>query len=143
MCSLRPGDRYPGAVGDAAVRRAEPRPLNAAERQIATALLTHAEFDGREALLRQVEIAQVVAHCACGCATVEIEIEDAQRTHGLGKPIPNEGIVLSPDGIPIGEVMLFTREGELASLEIWSNFDEPIFDLPPLSQLRISVGEDP
>jgi hypothetical protein len=52
--------------------RRSPRKLTAAERDALVAVLTHADFQGRDALLEQVDAARVVAHC--GCATVDLVV---------------------------------------------------------------------
>jgi hypothetical protein len=52
-----------------------PRPLLAEERATLVAVLAHADFRGRDALLDQVETAHVDGLCGCGCATVFLTVD--------------------------------------------------------------------
>jgi hypothetical protein len=101
------------------------------------ALLDHADFDGRDALLAQIDDAQVVGHCPCGCATVDLKVSGQPTSHAGYGPIPNEADVLGADGGTIGGVLAFVKDGRLSMLEVYSFTDEPINPLPPLSQLNI------
>jgi hypothetical protein len=112
-----------------------PRPLLPEERQTLLALLSHADFDGRDALLQQVEVAHVSGYCGCGCATVDLTVEPEARSTGRTyRPIPNEAELLDATGEPIGEVIVFADDGYLSNLEIvW--YEEPISPFPPLDRL--------
>jgi hypothetical protein len=69
--------------------------------------LNYASFDGRDALVEQVDAARVVWFCTCGCATVDLAVDSAQATASVAYPIPNEAIVLSDDGAEIGGALIF------------------------------------
>jgi hypothetical protein len=114
-----------------------PRPLLAEERVTLLALLNHADFEGRAALLEQVESAHVTAYCGCGCATVSLAVEPSAQSAGKTyRPIPNEANILDTEGKDIGDVMIFADDGFLSNLEVvWH--EEPISPFPPLDRLRL------
>jgi hypothetical protein len=118
----------------------QPRRLRPEERATILALLGHADFEGRDELLAQVDETLVVGRCGCGCATVELARGEAARGDDPARPIPNEGTVLGPDGEPIGGLLLFVAEGGLAELEVYSFAEEPISVFPPPDALRIHVA---
>jgi|NGEPerStandDraft_6_1074524.scaffolds.fasta_scaffold30312_2 hypothetical protein len=124
---------------DRELRRARksPRPLQPEERAALLALLNYADFDGRDALLDQVDTARVVGFCGCGCATVEIAVDAAPSATSVAHPIPNEAVVLDEDGDAIGGVLVFVREGYLASLEVYDFNGVPISPLPSTDRLRL------
>jgi hypothetical protein len=121
------------------LRRAtkSPRPLQPEERAALLALLSYAAFDGRDALLDQVDAARVVGFCGCGCATVDLAVEGAPSTTSVEHPIPNEAVVLDEDGDGIGGVLVFVREGYLASLEVYDFNGVPISPFPSTDRLRL------
>jgi hypothetical protein len=105
------------------------------------AILEHADFDGRDALIAQVDSAQVNSYCSCGCATVDLSVDRTRpaASHPAG-PIPNEATVLDADGEPVGGIIVFVDEGYLELLEIYW-FDEPISPFPPPDRLASWPGE--
>ena len=114
-----------------------PRRLLPEERATLIALLNHADFDGRDALLEQVDTARVDWYCACGCATVNLIVDPQAPSAGKTyRPIPNEADVLDANGENIGGVIVFADEGYLSNLEIYS-YEEPISPFPPLERLRL------
>jgi hypothetical protein len=114
-----------------------PRPLRPEESAALLALLNHADFDGRDSLLAQVDFARVVGYCGCGCATVDLAVDSAAPASSSGSPIPNEATVLGADGEPIGGVLVFVRDGYLTSLEVYDYGGVPISPFPPTSRLRL------
>jgi hypothetical protein len=101
------------------------------------AILTHADFDGRDALVAQAHSARVNSYCGCGCATVGLEVDRAtppalQAT----SPIPNEAAVLDADGEEVGGIIVFLDDGYLCGLEIYS-WDDPIAPFPGLHRLSL------
>ncbi len=81
----------PDQIGRVLNTRAElPRPLLPEERATLLALLNYADFDGRDALLAQVDSARVDWYCGCGCATVTLTLDPAAPSAGRTyRPIPN------------------------------------------------------
>jgi hypothetical protein len=118
-----------------------PRPLLVEERATLMAVLTHADFDGRDGLLVQAETAQVVGHCGCGCATVHLQVDretaPALRT---ASPLPNQPWVLDASGKEIGGVIVFLEDGYLSLLEVYA-FDQPISPFPPIGRLDFPDGD--
>jgi hypothetical protein len=107
------------------------------ERETLLALLSHAEFEGRDALVEQVDAARVDAYCPCGCATVGFTVDRSAPSAGKTyRPIPNEAEVVDDDGESIGGVIVFVEHGYLSSLEIFW-YDEPINPFPPVDRLRL------
>jgi hypothetical protein len=120
-----------------------PRLLRPEERATLLALLNYADFDGRDALLAQVDAARVVGFCGCGCATVDISVESEPSTTSVAHPIPNEAVVLDDDGDGIGGVLVFARDGYLAGLEVYDFNGVPISPLPSTDRLRVRGGSQP
>ena len=114
-----------------------PRKLTAAERDALVAVLTHADFQGRDALLEQVNAARVVGGCDCGCASVDLAVEDAPPSDSVAYPIPNEATVLDMDGHAIGGVLVSERDGYLAQLEVYGYANDPISPFPPVDRLSL------
>jgi hypothetical protein len=121
------------------LRRAakSPRPLQPEERAALLAILNYADFDGRDALLDQVDAARVVGFCGCGCATVDLAVESEPSTTRVAYPIPNEAVVLDDEGAAIGGVLVFVSEGYLASLEVYDYGGVPINPFPPTERMKL------
>ena len=121
-----------------------PRELLPEERATLLALLSFADFDGRDALLEQAKGVRAVGECPCGCATVGLVVDPGAPTAGQTyRPIPNEAEVLDAEGENIGGVIVFADDGYLSGLEIYSYFD-PINPFPPLDRLRlVKLGPRP
>jgi len=118
-------------------RRPEaPRPLHPSERATLLAVLEAADFDGRDALVAQVDSARVVARCPCGCATVDLVVDpDAPPAPTEASIVPNGAAVLGEDGDEIGGVLVLVDAGRLATLEVYS-YGDPIAAFPPTDRLR-------
>ena len=101
-----------------------------------SAVLNYADFDGRDALLAQVDSARVVGYCGCGCATVLLAVESAAPASSSGSPIPNEATIIGADGDPLGGLLVFLEDGYLATLEVYS-YDDPISPFPPMERLKL------
>ena len=128
----------PNEIGEVLNSRPElPRPLLPEERATLLALLNYADFKGRDALVAQVDSARVTWYCGCGCATVNLSVDpaapSARKTY---RPIPNEAVVVDPDGETIGGVIVFADGGYLSNLEIFW-YEEPISPFPPLDRLEL------
>jgi hypothetical protein len=114
-----------------------PRPLLPEERATLLALLNYADFEGRDALLGQVEFARVTWYRGCGWATVNLTVDrslpSAGRTY---RPIPNEAHIVDTNGEPAGGVIVFADDGYLSNLEVhW--YEHPISPFPPLDQMQL------
>jgi len=129
----------PDEIGELLNSRPElPRPLLSEERAALLALLNYDNFEGRDALLEQVDSARVSWYCGCGCATVNLVVDpeapSAGRTY---RPIPSEANVVNAAGEYIGGVIVFADDGYLSNLEIYW-YEEPISPFPPLDRLRLT-----
>lgn len=114
------------------------RPLEAEERAVLLAVLRHAEFEGRDALLAQVKASSVVGYCECGCASVSLAVDpSAPPAHAASSPLPNEAEVLGPDEGCVGGVLIFLTHGYLSYLEVYDH-GERISPFPPLERLEIT-----
>ena len=114
-----------------------PRPLLPEERETLLALLHHADFEGRDALVAQADSARVDWCCACGCATVNLTVDPSAPSAGRTyRPIPNEAEVVDADGESIGGVIVFADDGYLSNLAIFWYF-EPISPFPSLDRLKL------
>jgi hypothetical protein len=97
----------------------------------------HADFEGRRALVEQLEFVRVKNYCGCGCATVGLSVDPAAPSAGKDSDsgmIPNAARVVDGNDEIIGGVIVFTDDGYLSLLEVHWN-DEPISPFPPLSCL--------
>lgn len=117
-----------------------PRPLLPEELATLLALLNYGDFDGRDALLEQVDSARVESYCGCGCATVALVVDPAARSAGRTyRPIPNQAHVVDANGESVGGVIVFADDGYLSNLEIFW-YTEPISPFPPLERLQLYTG---
>jgi hypothetical protein len=115
-----------------------PRPLSEAERKLLVSVLESADFSGRDELLAQMNGVEVVGRCNCGCATVTLRVDSRPPADETARPIPNEAWVLDAEGESVGGVLVFTRGGDLCELELYSNSDEPIREIPSIERVRLS-----
>lgn len=104
--------------------------LSVAERGVLVAVLSYADFAGRESLLVQIDAVRVVGRCDCGCATVDLAVENALTSDAVAYPISNEATVLDARGDAIGGVLVFVRDGYLARLEVYSGAGQTISSFP-------------
>jgi hypothetical protein len=115
-----------------------PRALRPEERATLLALLDHADFRGRDELIEQVEVTQALRECSCGCASIDLVVDPAAPPAvGTWRPIPNEAEVIDGEGEHVGGVIVFTEDGYLSSLEIFTWLDDPINPFPPPERLRL------
>jgi hypothetical protein len=108
------------------------RPLNPHEKALAEFLLS-ADFPGREELDQQLASAEAVSLCECGCGTINLRVVGASPRANCREPIPIEAY---GDGI---EVLLFVRDGLLASLEVVDHGDARPLPYPRPEQLKLWV----
>ena len=128
----------PGPVPDMR-RDIAARPLSSSEWQVLGALLD-LDFPGVGELRCQMQSVRVVGQCTCGCATVDLQADSTLcASAGTTSPIPAEAVVLDSEGAAIWGLLVFLREGYLASLEIYS-FDQPIDALPPPERIRTQLN---
>jgi hypothetical protein len=126
-----------------------PRPLTYREADTLAFMLS-VEFPGGAALRRQVKRAVVVEQCTCGCATIDLAIPDDAPVVVDAPPVPLvQTHARDMDEHPVG-LLLFVRDGRLASLEIvWydesqmtGEFPAPEFWAPPTASSGYPTGVD-
>src|ERR1044071_2248015 len=93
----------------------EHRPLTKAEYELARWMLEHGKPTAKRFLAHR-EGARIVSRCACGCASVDFEVE--------GQPSPTGGLNILGDFVFGGEsdlagAFVFERSGVLAGLEVY------------------------
>jgi hypothetical protein len=98
----------------------QPRPLTALEARTLVRLLPEGGFEGVMQYRAQAEHCMVHSMCPCGCATINLAVDQelAPRSNALGTPLlPIEGRAEDATGRPL-ELILFAADGWLSSLEI-------------------------
>jgi hypothetical protein len=113
-------------------RAIEPRSLSPKERALAEFLLS-AEFPGRDELKSQLEFAEVVGVCECGCGTVDLAIKASVARAVCREPIPVEAHKSALD------VLLFVRNGLLGSIEIVDYEEKRPLHYPRPDDLKLWV----
>jgi hypothetical protein len=118
-----------------------PRPLLPIERDTLLAILGYADFEGRDELVAQVDLATVDGYCGCGCATVNLRVKpNAPRAQTALHTCPNVASVLDAKGEVIGGIIISLVDGYLSGLEIWDVLDpRGISPLPPIDRLMLAV----
>ncbi|HEY5851576.1 MAG TPA: hypothetical protein VIT62_12530 [Lysobacter sp.] len=108
-------------------RIAVDRPVSAEERSLIEWLLEHGDGDNTE-FIAQVDHARVIAHCSCGCASIDVAI--------AGK-CPSEPLRVLADfqwttrhGHLCG-AFVFEHGGLLGGLDLWSVDGESVPSILP------------
>jgi hypothetical protein len=119
-----------------ATERPEPipdrRPLTRSERQLAQWMLEHGKPQALE-FLPQLERAEVVSRCPCGCASIDFEVT------GLAKPsggLQILGDYVFGDGTDVAGAFIFERAGVLAGIEVYGMAGDAPRTLPDPAELR-------
>jgi hypothetical protein len=95
----------------------KPRLLNYAERELTAWLLRHGCGDAGE-FLAQLDRAEVVAQCRCGCASIDFSI-DGRKPQTFGMRVLSDYQWKDERGYLFG-VMVFEQDDLLAGLDVWS-----------------------
>lgn len=108
------------------------RPLSGEERSLIEWLLEHG--DGyNTAFVAQLNQANVIAHCACGCASIDLAIAGKRGAGGMRVLADFQWI--TAEGYACG-AFVFEQDGLLAGLDLWSIDGETIpSSLPSTSDL--------
>jgi hypothetical protein len=109
-----------------------PRPLTADEHDLIEAMLG-AVRSGVSRYIGQLEAAEVVGGCGCGCPSINFMIAPTV-TEAAPSPVLVAHAV-SPEGVPVG-VILWARGGCLSGLDVhpWDGSD--VIRLPHAESLR-------
>jgi hypothetical protein len=111
------------------------RTLSPEERRLIEWLIAHGN-EGAQNYASQLDQLSVVAHCSCGCPTVDLGFGGAtKRTIGPSHVLA-DFVGIAPEGVEVG-IILHAREGKLSELEIYpiGETEEP-FHMPPLETLK-------
>ena len=118
-----------------------PRPLKTAEREVLERILS-VEFPGATELRLQVPVTNAVAACECGCASIDLAVEPQRApAANCSSPLPVDTDI-SNQTDPIGGIMVFTADGDLSVLEIFS-YDDPIAEWPNATELVPQARTEP
>jgi hypothetical protein len=95
----------------------QPRPLTQKEFDLVAWLLRNGN-KGAETYLHQLDKANVVAHCKCGCASIDFSIDEK-------RPTKFEMCVLADyqwrsENDHLFGIFVFEQDGLLAGLDVWS-----------------------
>jgi hypothetical protein len=114
---------------------ASPRPLNDDETAVLRFLL-QPEFNGVEQLRAQLAGLRVVGKCDCGCPTVDFEVDaNAPASPLAGSLSPVEARVSPEADEPVGDLILFIKNGRLSSMEYVFYTDKPPLRWPSPDRL--------
>ncbi|WP_455352821.1 hypothetical protein [Streptomyces sp. SYSU K217416] len=110
-------------------------PLSPDAAAVLTALLAGTD-PVSTALRAQIPYARVTGRCGCGCATVDLRVDRARAAPAPAHDSP--AVEASYNTSPVGAgVLVFTDEGYLSGLEIYSVEDDPITNWPDARLLTI------
>ena len=114
------------------------RPLNQSERDLLELLIPR-EYPDEQSLRIQLDDLLAYQSCNCGCGSIGFEHGGGLRPgpsglkpQGTGSAFP---IVVDDDGHEVGGLILFTRQGLLDDLEVYSHGEDPL-PLPDARHVR-------
>lgn len=110
------------------------RPLTDRERALIDRFLSY-DFPGVEQLRAQLSTLQAWSSCSCGCGSIALLADRRVAASPRTTWSPLEADVIDDAENLIGGLLLFTNDGYLDDLEIYSFQDEPL-QLPPVDRIR-------
>jgi hypothetical protein len=114
----------------------EARSLATEERAVLDLLLT-LDFPEAGALRDQVDAADVVGGCDCGCPSIHLAVPEAVPAAALPDGVVPAELRVTPVGDePGSDVILFVRNGRLDYLEYVFYTDNPPRSWPSISRLQ-------
>jgi hypothetical protein len=116
-----------------------PRPLNQKEREVLEHIL-NADFPGSAELRTQISDAEVVSLWGKASASVDLRVPESTTRASLPPGVaPVEATVVDETGELVGEILVWTDGGRLASIEYaWYGSDAPAA-LPSTKNVTIRV----
>ena len=108
------------------------RDLSEEEYRLTRWILEHSAPEA-ELLLAQLDRARVVSRCACGCASVDFEVEGEPARTGAPYVL---GEFLGGEAAERFGIFVFQRGGRLAGVEVYGLAGDPPSTLPAPEQLR-------
>lgn len=112
------------------------RDLTVEERSIIEWLLAHGDGDNAE-FIEQLKQARVVAHCACGCASVDLAIAGQSSTAPMR--VLADFQWTTADGHLCG-AFVFEQDGLLGGLDLWSIDGETVPRTLPAAKDLVPFG---
>jgi uncharacterized protein (DUF433 family) len=91
-------------------------------------------------LRQQIAAAVVTGHCHCGCATIEIAVDESRAEPVAGAytgALPVEANLRLPDRQFAEGVVVMLYDGWLAGLEVYGVNDAPVREFPGPEQLEV------
>ncbi|MCM2389270.1 hypothetical protein [Streptomyces albipurpureus] len=89
----------------------------------------------RAALRAQIAHTRVSSRCGCGCVTVDLAVD---RTAAKAAPVTENPAVEAGYSVPEDAgVMVFTQDGYLSLLELYSTSGEPVTVWPEHGALQL------
>ena len=116
------------------------RALSDREVAVLSALLAR-PFEGRDELREQARTARAAPGCDCGCPTIAISVDRTLPRARVRSSVAIEGR-WDAQPAPI-EVLLFVRDGYLASMELVWYGEAPPRDWPDVSGLTVISYDEP
>lgn len=111
-----------------------PRLLTQEELELTRWLLRHG-IPGAESFLQQLEHAKVIAHCQCGCASIDFSI-DGQVPTTAGMCVLSDFQWRDSRGYLFG-IFVFERDQLLSGFDVWSiDGAATPSTLPPITTLQ-------
>ena len=109
-----------------------PRPLTEKEKALTKWLLEHGNKDSKK-FLAQLEKAQVISECECGCASIDFVIEGFPYEHKSGLYVISDYLFERSKEEQFG-VFIFTQDNILSGMETYSFCVKPA-PLPEVQEL--------
>jgi hypothetical protein len=106
------------------------RPLSADEKRVILRILND-DFDGANALRRQVEDAFATRHWIEGLPSIDIMVGESSPAASSPVSSPITRTVIDGSGNPVGFMILWVEEGRISALEYAWVTDDPPTHLPP------------
>jgi hypothetical protein len=111
----------------------EERPLTAEEQRLARWMLEHGEPEAR-AFLPQLDRARAVSRCACGCATIDLEVDGHRAPSDSGVRVL--GDFWFGEGDDAGGIFIYHYGGVLSGIEVYALGGDTPAVLPVPEMLR-------
>lgn len=111
------------------------RELTTEERAWLGRLLSQ-DFPGRDILMAQLQDAQVIGYCPCGCRSVNFKVPHERPAFPFAERIPVEMLVDYP---PYFLFLLHVVEGYVDELEVIRGDSQPIHGPIPIEDARVTI----
>jgi hypothetical protein len=118
------------------------RPLSDEQRALLTFLLER-EFPGRAELAEQAQSVTTRGRsCSCGCPSFSLLVDRSLPPAVVGERMVSDAHGTDPGGNEVG-VLLFTEDGYLTEIEVYSSTGDGFGGLPRPESLQLSEWSDP